>query len=235
MEKTYDGRPTLLLVHGAWHRASCWAELQAVLTAEGWDSRTVDLPSTGKQGIPTAGVYEDAAAIGEQLRSIEGPVAVLAHSYGGIPVTQEAGDHANVVHLIYLAAYMPAENESMYDIHGLPAPEDLSGVFPLIDDPRTSLYGDLPDAAAEAALGQLVDQSLRSFAQPVSRAAWRTIPSTYVVCERDGAIPPALQESMSAHAANVERLASGHSPFLSAPVELSAVLRKVLTAVSSGD
>ncbi len=235
MEKTYDGRPTLLLVHGAWHRASCWAELRAVLTAEGWKSQTVDLPSAGKQRIPTAGVHEDAVAIGEQLRSIEGPVAVVAHSYGGIPVTQEAGDHANVVHLVYLAAYMPAESESMYDIHGLPVPEDQSGTFPLIDDPRTSLYGDLSDAAAETALSQLVDQSLRSFAQPVSRAAWRTIPSTYVVCERDGAIPPALQEAMSGHASSVERLASGHSPFLSAPAELSALLGKILTADSSGD
>ncbi|MFJ5260037.1 alpha/beta hydrolase [Streptomyces sp. NPDC088387] len=233
MEKTNDGRPTLLLVHGAWHQSSCWVPLQEALAADGWDSRTVELPSSGEQGIRTAGVNEDAAAIGDQLRTIDGPVAVLAHSYGGIPVTQEAAGHANVVHLVYLAAYMPAEGESMYDIHRLPTPEDQSGIFPLIDDPRTSLYGDLTDAAAETALAELVDQSLRSFAQPVSRASWRTIPSTYIVCEKDRAIPPALQEAMSAHASHVERLATGHSPYLSAPAELSTRLGKILMTESS--
>jgi pimeloyl-ACP methyl ester carboxylesterase len=225
---TTSARPTLLLVHGAWHRSSCWAKLQKTLAAQGWESQTVDLPSTGT-GIRTAGLHEDARVIGERLRRIDGPVAVVSHSYSGLPVTQEAGDHPNVTRLVYLASYLPAVGQSMYELHGIPAPDDPSGNFPLIDNPRVSLYGDLSDDEAENAVGQLVEQSHRSFVEKVTRAAWKTIPTTYIVCEKDQAIPPSLQETMSAHATNVERLSTNHSPFLSAPGELTTLLEKNLS------
>ncbi|WP_037782973.1 alpha/beta hydrolase [Streptomyces sp. HGB0020] len=223
-----DQRPTFLLVHGAWHQSSCWAPLQAALAENGWRSDTVDLPSSGDQSTPNAGMYDDAVAIEEALQRVEGPTVIVAHSYGGIPVTQAAVGHPEISHLVYLAAYMPAEGESMYDIHGLPIPEELSGTFPLIDNPRESLYGDLPDDAARVALDQLVEQSLRSFAQPVNRAAWRAVPSTYILCEQDQAILPTLQETMSSHASSVVRIQSGHSPFLFEPDRLATLLGKVV-------
>jgi len=188
----------------------------------------VDLPSAGA-GIRTAGVHEDARVIGERLRQIDGPVAVISHSYSGLPVTQEAGEHPNVTRLVYIAAYLPDEGQSMYDLHGIPVPDDLSGNFPLIDNPRVSLYGDLPDDEAEHAVGELVEQSRRSFAERVTGAAWKTIPTTYILCEKDHAIPPSLQETMSARAANVERLSSNHSPFLSAPGDVATLLEKILS------
>ncbi|MFI1797968.1 alpha/beta hydrolase [Streptomyces sp. NPDC020379] len=221
-------RPTFLLVHGAWHRSTCWAALRAALAADGLRSRTVDLPSAGPQGTPTAGVYDDAEAISAQLRQIDGPVVLVAHSYGGIPAAQAVTEGSNVVHAVYLAAYMPTEGESLHGIHGrdTTGPEDLSGTSPVFFDPRTALYGDMPEEEAERAIGQLVEQSLRSFQQRVTRAAWRTVPSTYVICARDRALPPALQEKMSTRATHVERLTTGHSPFLSAPRELAALLGK---------
>jgi pimeloyl-ACP methyl ester carboxylesterase len=233
MTATADGQPTVLLVHGAWHRSSCWEKLQDALAAEGWDSRTVDLPSSGTQSTPTAGMHDDARVISEQLRGMADPVVIVGHSYGGIPVTQAAGEHPNVSHVVYLAAYMPDEGQSMYDIHGLPAPDDTSGVFPLIDDPRASLYGDLSDDEAQREISRLVDQSLRSFAEKVTQPTWRSTPSTYIICEKDKALPPALQEVMAAQATNVERLESGHTPFLSRPAELAALLGKIISAAPS--
>ncbi len=228
-------RPSFLLVHGAWHRPTCWAALQGALAAGGWQSRTVDLPSAGSQRTPAAGMHDDAEEIAAQLRQMQGPVVVVAHSYGGFPATQAATDHADVAHLVYLAAYMPAEGESLAGIHGhgisRPEDEDLSGTAPVVfTSPRTQLFGDLPDGQAEHAVNQLVDQSLRSFQQQVTRAAWRTVPSTYVLCERDQALPPALQERMSARATHVERLGTGHCPFLSAPAELAALLGRIASA-----
>jgi pimeloyl-ACP methyl ester carboxylesterase len=230
MSTKTDGRPSFLLVHGAWHRSSCWARLQEALAVEGWESRTVDLPSSGTQSTPTAGVHDDARVIGEQLRRMEGPVVVVAHSYAGIPVTQAAGEHPHVSHLVYLAAHMYDEGESMYDFYGLPTPEDISGTFPLVDNPRMALYGELPDDEAERALSELGEQSLRSFAEKVTRAAWKTIPSTYIVLEKDLTLALSMQETMSARATNVERLATGHSPFLSAPAELAALLGKIASS-----
>ncbi|MEY9948039.1 alpha/beta hydrolase [Kitasatospora sp. GAS1066B] len=230
-------RPSFLLVHGAWHRSTCWTALREALAAGGWRSHTVDLPSAGPQRTPTAGMYDDAEEITAQLRQLEGPVVVVAHSYGGFPVTQAAVEQADIAHLVYLAAYLPAEGDSLGGIHGHaisgPEEEDLTRTNPgIFDDPRASLYGDLPDDQAEHAVGRLVEQSVRSFQQPVTRAAWRTVPSTYVVCERDQALPPARQEQMSARATRVERLDTGHSPFLSAPAELAALLGDIARAAT---
>lgn len=228
-------RPRFLLVHGAWHQPSCWDTLRAVLTADGWDSETVELPSSGPQdSLPTAGLFDDARVIGERVAQMEGPVVLVGHSYGGLPVTQAAAEHPHLVHVVYLAAYLPDEGQSMYDIHGLPLPDDLDVPFPLIPDPRNSLYGDLPDDAAEQAVGKLVDQTTRSCAERVTRAGWKTVPSTYIVCERDQALPPELQSTMSKHAGTVVRLATGHSPMLSAPAELAALLTGAASSVLNG-
>ncbi|MFI2240441.1 alpha/beta hydrolase [Streptomyces chrestomyceticus] len=231
---TAAARPSFLLVHGAWHRSTCWSALQDALAADGLPSHTVDLPSSGPQGTPTAGVYDDAEAISARLREIEGPVLVVGHSYGGIPVTEAAVGHAHVAHLVYLTAYMPSEGESLGSLHGRDASKgvDLKGVQPSIfEDPRASLYGDVPDDVAERAVGQLVEQSRRSFQEPVTRAAWRTVPSTYVLCEGDQALQPAMQTKMAANATRVERLGTGHSPFLAAPAELAALLGRIAAAL----
>lgn len=227
-------RPSFLLVHGAWHRPTCWSALQGALATDGMPSHTVDLPSSGPQGTPTAGVYDDAEAIAARLREIEGPVVVVGHSYGGIPVTEAAVGHAHVAHLVYLTAYMPSEGESLGSLHGRDASKgvDLHGVQPSIfEDPRASLYGDVPDDVAERAVGQLVEQSRRSFQEPVTRAAWRTVPSTYVICEGDQALQTAMQTKMAANATRVERLGTGHSPFLAAHTELAALLGRIAAAL----
>ncbi|MFH8410068.1 alpha/beta hydrolase [Streptomyces sp. NPDC018019] len=229
--------PSFLLVHGAWHRPSCWSPLQDVLAADGLRSHTVALPSSGPQGTPAAGVYDDAEAISARLREFEGPVIVVGHSYGGVPVTEAAAGHRHVAHLVYLTAYMPAEGESLGSLHGRDAsrPVDLNGVQPpVFEDPRAALYGDVPADRAEWALGRLVEQSRRSFQEPVTRAAWRTVPSTYVICEGDQALRPALQTKMSANATRVERLGTGHSPFLAAPAELAALLGRIAADATDG-
>ncbi|MFG6200364.1 alpha/beta hydrolase [Nonomuraea sp. JJY05] len=216
---------TVMLVHGAWHQPSSWAKLETELHALGHATRTPALPSAGDR--PTAGMHDDAAVLAAELASIAGPVVLLGHSYGGIPVTEAASGAGNVDRLIYLAAYMPDKGQSMYTIHGIPDPEDTDGLFPLVGDPRTSLYGDLPDAEAEQAVSKLVDQTVRSFAEKVEAAAWRNIPSTYIITEQDKAIPPSLQEQMAAQAAEIRRLPGGHSPFLSQPHRLAALIDEI--------
>ncbi|AOP47780.1 alpha/beta hydrolase [Streptomyces lydicus] len=233
-------RPSFLLVHGAWHRSECWDLVRKALAADGWTARTVDLPSAGPQRTPAAGMYDDADAIAARLRQADGPVIVVGHSYGGLPVTQAAAGLPAAAHLVYLAAYLPEEGESLLSVHGHggDTAEDLCGTAPVVfDDPRTALFGDLPDEQAADAVSRLVTQSRRSFQQRVTRTAWRTVPSTYVLCEDDRALPPALQERMSTRATQVERLNTGHSPFLSAPTELAALLGRIgseaVTSVSS--
>jgi pimeloyl-ACP methyl ester carboxylesterase len=65
--------------------------------------------------------------------------------------------------------------------------------------------------------------------QPLTKAAWRSIPSTYVIGERDAAIPPAMSKLFAGRAAEVIRLDTSHSPFLSQPRETGALLRYELS------
>ncbi|MFR9794782.1 alpha/beta fold hydrolase [Streptomyces sp. MS06] len=217
-------RPTLLLVHGAWHGSWCWDGLRAVLDADGWTTRTVDLPSAGRE----AGVRDDAQAVLDELKRIDGPAVVVAHSYGGIPVTQAVAEAPDVTRLVYLAAYQLDVGEGLLAYHGAPVPPDPGGFQPVPDGPVPMFYADVPGPEAARAAERLVPQSTRSFSDTLTRAAWRSVPSAYVVCEHDRALPPQYQEELSAKSDVVHRVASGHSPFLSMPVELAALLAEIV-------
>jgi pimeloyl-ACP methyl ester carboxylesterase len=64
--------------------------------------------------------------------------------------------------------------------------------------------------------------------QPLTETAWKTIPSTYIVCEADNAVPVAAQELMAKRANDVYRLNTSHSPFLSQPAALARFIRRSL-------
>jgi hypothetical protein len=195
-------RPTVVLVHGAWHGPWCWDDLRPRLERLGWRTTAPQLASASSTGTePRPGLYADAEAIG------------------------------HVTHLVYVAAYQPDVGESLYAMHGAPTPDDVSGVVPVPDNPVNTFYNDVaPDVAAEAAR-RLVPQTVRSWTEDVRTAGWRSIPATYVLCEKDQALAPAMQEKFARRAGSLYRLASGHSPFLSMPDELADVLDRTLTKV----
>jgi pimeloyl-ACP methyl ester carboxylesterase len=219
-------QPTFVLVPGAWHLPSTWDLLRGELDALGYASRAVKLPTTGPD--PRGGLREDAEAIRAAIAAIGGPVVVVAHSYGGIPATEGAAGLPKVQRLIYLAAYVPDVDESMYTLHGMPDPDSAEGVFPIGSDPRTQLYADVPEVVADVAISRLVDQLHQPFADHVTRAAWHTVPSAYIVAEQDASLPVELQEKMSSRAKTVHRIPTSHSPFLSRPAELAALFDEIV-------
>lgn len=231
MVTTEASRPTLLLVHGAWHGPWCWESLESALMSDGWTTRTVELPSAVRPEAPITeplpGIHEDARAVLEALEDIEGPVVVVGHSYGGIPVTQAIADAPNVSHAIYLAAYQLDVDESLFGFHGAPEPEEPKGVIPPLEKSDTELYADVSEEGTVRAVRQLVPQSARSFSERVTKAGWRTTPCTYIICEQDGSLPPQAQEKLAARANAIHRLKSSHSPFLSMPAELAALLANI--------
>ncbi|MEV1068997.1 alpha/beta hydrolase [Streptomyces sp. NPDC050263] len=217
-------RPTLLLVHGAWHGAWCWEKLTSVLGAEGWQTRTVDLPSAGGR----AGVQDDAQVIRAELESIDGPVVVVAHSYGGIPASQAVAEAGNVARVVYLSAFQLDVGESLLGFYGVPVSAERGDFETWPGDPVEMFYGDLPRAEAEEAAKRLVPQSAKSFSDALTEAGWHTVPSTYIVCEDDQALPAKSQQALAARSGTVHRIAGGHSPFLAKPVELAALLAAIV-------
>ena len=221
MSTDSGAKPTILLVHGAWHGPWSWDRLAPELESRGWNVRTVQLPSASADLERNAGMYDDARAVRAALEAIGGPTTVLAHSYGGIPVTEAAGDAGNVDRIIYLSAFQLDVGDSLAGQSGGQLPAGDIGTIPPNPEPLEYFYNGVPADAAEWAAKQLVPQSVRSFSEPLTRAAWRTVPSTYFLGEQDRAVPLDFQRAMAARSSRTRLLPSGHSAFLSMPAELA--------------
>ncbi|MDX6600113.1 MAG: hypothetical protein QOE87_4000 [Gaiellales bacterium] len=227
--------PVVILVHGAWHGSWAWSEIVERLTAEGIRSVALDLPSKGVDTAALGDLYDDAEVVRAAIAAADGTALVVAHSYGGVPVS-EGG--AGAAHIVYLAAFMLEPGQSLLGLRGGVDPDwwitSDDGLTLLPDDPKHVFYQDCPPDVAERAAAALVPHRKAVFRQELRSAAWRTVPSTYVVCERDNAIPPALQELMAQRAGTISRIDAGHSPFLSRPGEVTAILQETLAVVIAG-
>jgi pimeloyl-ACP methyl ester carboxylesterase len=241
-----DGRSTqeevglrIVFVHGAcvregswwWHRA---AEL---LADEGLRSEAPALPSCGETGeVVNArgpGLAEDVAAVRQVLSSSEEPTVVVAHSYGGIVVAEAAAGVEAVRHLLLISSYLPEIGQSLSSFGGEePAPflevDPEAGTFTVRAEALAGTF--LQDCEAEIqreALGRTALQSLAVLEQPVNAAAWRHVPSTYIICAEDRGTPAESQREFAARAGSIVELDSGHHPFLSQP----AAVRDLIVAL----
>lgn len=144
-------------------------------------------------------------------------------------ITDAAAGQPNVRHLIYITSVLPDLGQSLADAVGAgPAP----WVHPQPDGTavlrsecvRKLFFADCDDDTFAEALTRATPQSLTAFTQPVRRVAWREIPSTFVVCAEDRAIPTASQRAHAAKTTRFVELACGHRPFLSQPEALAQVI-----------
>jgi pimeloyl-ACP methyl ester carboxylesterase len=221
---------SLLLVHGAWHGSWAWGPLIEELPDV--DVHTVDLPSAGSHPEGLGDLLDDAQTIRSALKEMPGPVVVVAHSYGGLPVTEAVSADSGVVHLVYLCAFQLDVGESLLAaVGGTPPPwNDVQETHIVARTPEEVFYNGVDAELTRQSVARLGVQSRASFEQPLTNAGWRAVPSTYIVCDRDQAIPPFAQEAMAQRAGTVLHLDAGHSPFLSQPREVAGLLRRIVDA-----
>lgn len=216
--------PTILLVHGAWHGSWCWDAVRSLLEARGRVVRTVDLPTVHAADKAELGMSDDAATVRDAVAKIDGPVVVVAHSYGGVPTTQGVAGLPNVTHIVYIAAFALDAGESLLAAVGGEPPSwwnvqgAVTGAGTPTEPAESLFYNDLPEDVAQENAARLSTQATKPFGDTLTEVAWRTIPSTYVITERDAIFPVFAQEALSARAGStVHRLDTSHSPFLSQP------------------
>jgi pimeloyl-ACP methyl ester carboxylesterase len=218
---------TLFLVHGAWHNAAGFDSLREELAKLGISAKSISLKSSGDGGD----MYGDAEIVRAAIEAAPGDCIILAHSYGGLAITEGAAGNSKVKALIYLTAFMLDEGESLYAACGGVDPEwwvrNSENTLLTTNNPAEVFYNTCSPEVAKRAVAQLRTQSISSFMQPITKAAWKSIPSTYIICERDQAIPLFAQEAMSQRASKVVRIDSDHSPFLSKPAELAALILEI--------
>lgn len=237
MKKNLDEQPdrdrdgTILFVHGAFHGAWIWRELLNHWVIPGWHLDTVDLPSVAAKGEARYSLTDDVSAVRQHLSS-SGPTVVVAHSYGGAVATQAAAGLAAVRHIVYLAAFQLDIGESLLGLAG-GRPQwwivDEDTIFP--DNPVDTFYSDVSPELAEWATARLEPLTYSAVTEPLSAAAWRDIPSTYVVCEDDRALARAAQEYMAARATTVKHLTSSHSPMLSQPLVVGRIITEAISSI----
>jgi pimeloyl-ACP methyl ester carboxylesterase len=224
------GLPQLVLVHGAWHGGWAWSRLLPVLEARGWTATVVDLPSAGT----TAGLSADADLLRDVLERLPGPKVVVGHSYGGTIITQGAAGVGGVAGLVYVCAAKPEVGDAVWTDPTSPdevpywIEVDQQAEVVHVLHSETIFYNDCPPDVAADARGRLTTQSLASFLEPVSAAAWHDRPSAYLVCERDNCVPAAAQEALAEGCGHIERIAASHSPFMSRPDDVEAFLRRAV-------
>jgi len=222
----------IVLVHGAWHGAWCFAALQDALDRRGIPSYAVDLPGHGASTLPLGDMHGDARHVADVVARIGRPVVLVGHSYGGAVITQTAALQP-VDHLVYLAAFALEAGESIasfnasgprYEVrinHTVTRHDDGTSTL-ILPDAIEALYGDCAPVVVEAAVERLDRQPLVTFAQAVD--ATPTVPRTYVTCTRDQAIHPDQQRVMARRCDTEVVLETDHSPFASATEQVADLL-----------
>ncbi|GAA1392932.1 alpha/beta hydrolase [Kitasatospora putterlickiae] len=228
-------RPTVVLVHGAFTDASCWAGVAERLHAAGLAVRA---PAN-----PLRGLEQDAAHLGQVLRDVGGPVVLVGHGYGGAVVTHAATGAENVVALCYAAAFGLDAGECVLDIANRFAPSPVSDatVTTVLPGGRESglrireehflhVYAaDLPPAAARAlsaAQRPIASGALTAGSGP---PAWASRPCWYAIATADRMLNPAAQRFMAQRMAATEYLLdASHAVLLSRPDAVAVMIREAV-------
>jgi pimeloyl-ACP methyl ester carboxylesterase len=230
-------RPTIVLVHGSFADASGFNDVIQQLQARGY---TTVAPSN-----PLRTLVSDAAYVRSVLESIDGPIVLVAHSYGGMVITNAATGQPNVEALVYVNGFAPAEGEAALDLAykfpgSMLTPDHLTvRPYPPTDSTESGheayINADVFREAFAADLDQRTTAVMAATQRPIDFAAlqqpsgvpaWETIPSWFIIGQDDHTIPADLHRYMADRAGAVQsvELPASHVVMMSRPTEVVDVI-----------
>ncbi|MEG0342729.1 MAG: alpha/beta hydrolase [Acinetobacter sp.] len=229
-----NNKPTIIFVHGFWGGAAHWSKVITDLSHRGYEAlHAVEVPLTS--------LADDVERTRKMIAQVDGDVLLVGHSYGGAVIT-EAGNHSNVVGLVYIAAFAPDSNESPGGItqQNLPAaaanlaPDSDGYLWVKADKFHESFCQDL---SADEGLVMGVTQKApiaSTFGDTISTPAWKTKPSWYQISTEDRMINPENQVLMSSrlNAKKVISLSASHASLASKPKEVADLIDEAATSLA---
>ena len=199
-------QPTIVLVHGAFAESASWDAVIDRLQTAGHP--VVAAPN------PLRGLTADAESVSDMIRTLEGPIVLVGHSYGGAVISNVAADAGEITGLVYVAGFAPDAGESCFTLAGPSSGSTLGDALAPVprSDGTTDLYirreafheqfaADIPagDAARMAAAQRPVTQE--ALTEPSGDAPlWKQLPSWFVFGEEDRNIPAAVEHHMARRA-----------------------------------
>ncbi|MGA8533323.1 MAG: alpha/beta hydrolase [Candidatus Tumulicola sp.] len=236
-----NAKPTIVIVHGAFADASSWNEVIQRLQEQDYD--VVAPPN------PLRGVHSDSAYIASYINQIDGPVLLVAHSYGGAVTSNAAAKASNVVGLVYVAALIPEEGERLADVHSNDSiinPMLIEGQYPTGSDGQTApeytldpahfrrgLAADVPEARTRLMAVEQRPIAGNAFADISGPVAWKTLPSWAIIATEDVGAGTDIVRSMAERAgAKITELRGSHAIMISQPQAVTDVIVEAANFVS---
>ncbi|MGW1727452.1 alpha/beta fold hydrolase [Streptomyces sp. NPDC002306] len=235
------GKPTVVLVHGAFADSSSWNDVIKKLKRDGY-------PVVAAAN-PLRGVSKDAASVKDLLAGVDGPVVLVGHSYGGAVITNAAYGSDKVKALVYADAFLPDKGESANELVSKfegsvigtvlrPVPitnPDGSKDFDFYIDQSKFHQAFGADVSAHTAGLMAVTQrpgTGTALNEPSGEPAWKTTPTWALVGTNDKIIPRKLQVYMAKRAhAHIEEVRSSHAVSVSHPDAVTRVIEKAARTV----
>jgi len=196
-------QPTIVLVHGAFAESASWERVIDPLVAQG--HRVVAAAN------PLRGLASDAAAVSDLVRTIDGPLVLVAHSYGGAVISNVAADAGEIVGLVYVAGFAPEPGESAFSLAGMfpgstlgdavrpvPRSDGTTDLYIAADRFHDQFCADVPaERAARMAATQRPATQEALLEPSGQRPLWKELPSWFIIGELDRNIPAELEHFMA--------------------------------------
>ena len=217
----------VVLVHGGFVDGSGWEGVYKILRKDGYSVSIVQNPTTS--------LADDVAVTKRAIASMNGPVILVGHSYGGVVIT-ESGTDPKVVGLVYVTAFAPDKGESVGSLikdppPGAPVPPILppKDGFLFLDRAKfaASFAADVNPELATFMADSQVPWGLDALNGAVTEPAWKSKPSWYLVATDDKMIPPDAQRGMSRRAgAKAVEVKGSHSIYVSQAQATASLIEK---------
>jgi pimeloyl-ACP methyl ester carboxylesterase len=196
--------PTIVLVHGAFAESASWDRVIESVSRAG-------LPVVAAAN-PLRGLAADARSVSDLVRTLDGPVVLVAHSYGGAVISNVDADAGEIAGLVYVNGFAPEPGETCFQLAGMFAGSMLGEqtVRPVPrSDGTTDLYiapdsfhdvfcQDVPAPQAAVMAATQRPAAQEALVEPSGeRPLWKDVPSWFLIGEEDRIIPPELQRHMA--------------------------------------
>lgn len=229
-KSTKEEKTNIVLVHGGFVDGSGWEPVYKILKDDGYNVTVVQ--------NPTITLKDDVAITRRAIAAQDGPVVLVGHSYGGVIIT-EAGNDPNVKALVYIAAFAPDSGESVSSLiqnppKDAPVPPILPPAdgFLFLDREKfaASFAADVSKDKAEFMANSQVPWGVEALSGAITKPAWKSKPSWYLVTTEDKMIPPAAQKFMSQRAGSKVVEAEGsHAIYVSQPKIVASLIKQAAT------